>query len=365
MKIGIPKEIISQEYRVSVNPETAKMLLQASHHVFIETGAGVGSGYRDKNYEEIGCEVVSTAAEVFDRSELIVKVKEPSFDEVEMLANKVIFTYLHLSSSKELTHKLLEHNVTGLAYETVVINNQTPMLKPMSEIAGRLALLDSIELLKKSKGGKGKLIAGTSLAEPANVLVIGGGIVGLNAMQMSIGLGASTTLLDLNNDLLKEIKNNYPQVNVAESSEQVIKNLLPIMDIVVGSVLKPGGKPPMLISKDMLSLMEPKSILSDVSIDQGGCFETSRPTTHDNPTYVIDDIIHYCVRNIPSAVPFTATNALNEATKPFILKFANSGLNGLLNDDRLLMALNTFKGRLTNKEVALAHSLDFSDPKDI
>ena len=365
MKIGIPKEIISQEYRVSVNPETAKMLLQASHHVFIETGAGVGSGYRDKNYEEIGCEVVSTAAEVFDRSELIVKVKEPSFDEVEMLANKVIFTYLHLSSSKELTHKLLEHNVTGLAYETVVINNQTPMLKPMSEIAGRLALLDSIELLKKSKGGKGKLIAGTSLAEPANVLVIGGGIVGLNAMQMSIGLGASTTLLDLNNDLLKEIKNNYPQVNVAESSEQVIKNLLPIMDIVVGSVLKPGGKPPMVITKDMLSLMEPKSILSDVSVDQGGCFETSRPTTHDNPTYTIDDIIHYCVRNIPSAVPFTATNALNEATKPFILKFANSGLDGLLNDDKLLMALNTFKGQLTNKEVAIAHSLDFSDPKDI
>ena len=365
MKIGIPKEIISQEYRVSVNPETAKMLLQASHQVFIETGAGVGSGYIDKNYEEIGCEVVSTAAEVFDRSELIVKVKEPSFDEVEMLANKVIFTYLHLSSSKELTHKLLEHNVTGLAYETVVINNQTPMLKPMSEIAGRLALLDSIELLKKSKGGKGKLIAGTSLAEPANVLVIGGGIVGLNAMQMSIGLGASTTLLDLNNDLLKEIKNNYPQVNVAESSEQVIKNLLPIMDIVVGSVLKPGGKPPMVITKDMLSLMEPKSILSDVSVDQGGCFETSRPTTHDNPTYTIDDIIHYCVRNIPSAVPFTATNALNEATKPFILKFANSGLHGVLNDDKLLMALNTFKGQLTNKEVAIAHSLEFSDPKEI
>ena len=365
MKIGIPKEIISQEYRVSVNPETAKMLLQASHQVFIETGAGVGSGYIDKNYEEIGCEVVSTAAEVFDRSELIVKVKEPSFDEVEMLANKVIFTYLHLSSSKELTHKLLEHNVTGLAYETVVINNQTPMLKPMSEIAGRLALLDSIELLKKSKGGKGKLIAGTSLAEPANVLVIGGGIVGLNAMQMSIGLGASTTLLDLNNDLLKEIKNNYPQVNVAESSEQVIKNLLPIMDIVVGSVLKPGGKPPIVITKDMLRLMEPKSILSDVSVDQGGCFETSRPTTHDNPTYTIDDIIHYCVRNIPSAVPFTATNALNEATKPFILKFANSGLHGLLNDDKLLMALNTFKGQLTNKEVAIAHSLEFSDPKEI
>tara|TARA_B100000941_G_scaffold6150_1_gene3917 strand:+ start:201 stop:1298 length:1098 start_codon:yes stop_codon:yes gene_type:complete len=365
MKIGIPKEIISQEYRVSVNPETAKMLLQASHQVFIETGAGVGSGYLDKNYEEIGCEVVSTASEVFDRSELIVKVKEPSFDEVEMLANKVIFTYLHLSSSKELTHKLLEHNVTGLAYETVVINNQTPMLKPMSEIAGRLALLDSIELLKKSKGGKGKLIAGTSLAEPANVLVIGGGIVGLNAMQMSIGLGASTTLLDLNNELLKEIKNNYPQVNVAESSEQVIKNLLPIMDIVVGSVLKPGGKPPIVITKDMLRLMEPKSILSDVSVDQGGCFETSRPTTHDNPTYTIDDIIHYCVRNIPSAVPFTATNALNEATKPFILKFANSGLHGLLNDDKLLMALNTFKGQLTNKEVAIAHSLDFSDPKDI
>ena len=204
MKIGIPKEIISQEYRVSVNPETAKMLLQSSHELFIQSGAGVDSGYPDKDYLELGCTIVDSASEVFDRSELIVKVKEPSFEEVEMLSNKAIFTYLHLSSSKELTQKLLDCNVTGLAYETVVINNQTPMLKPMSEIAGRLSLLDSIELLKKSNGGKGKLIAGTSLAEPANVLIIGGGIVGLNAMQMSLGLGASTTLLDVNNDLLNE-----------------------------------------------------------------------------------------------------------------------------------------------------------------
>ena len=186
------------------------------------------------------------------------------------------------------------------------------MLKPMSEIAGRLSLLDSIELLKKSNGGKGKLIAGTSLAEPANVLIIGGGIVGLNAMQMSLGLGASTTLLDVNNDLLNEIKNNYPAVNVAESSEEVIRNLLPMIDIVVGAVLTPGGKPPKVITRDMLSLMEPKSILSDVSVDQGGCFETSKPTTHGNPTYEIDNIIHYCVKNIPSAVPFTITKTLKK-----------------------------------------------------
>ena len=365
MKIGIPKEIISQEYRVSVNPETAKMLLQSSHELFIQSGAGVDSGYPDKDYLELGCTIVDSASEVFDCSELIIKVKEPSFEEVEMLSNKAIFTYLHLSSSKELTQKLLDCNVTGLAYETVVINNQTPMLKPMSEIAGRLSLLDSIELLKKSNGGKGKLIAGTSLAEPANVLIIGGGIVGLNAMQMSLGLGASTTLLDLNNDLLNEIKNNYPAVNVADSSKEVIRNLLPMIDIVVGAVLTPGGKPPTVITKDMLSLMEPKSILSDVSVDQGGCFETSKPTTHGNPTYEINNIIHYCVKNIPSAVPFTATNALNEATKPFILKFANSGLNGLFNDEKLLMALNTYKGKLTNEEVALAHSLEFTDSKSI
>ena len=239
------------------------------------------------------------------------------------------------------------------------------MLKPMSEIAGRLSLLDSIELLKKSNGGKGKLIAGTSLAEPANVLIIGGGIVGLNAMQMSLGLGASTTLLDVNNELLNDIKSKYPSVNVGESSKQVIEGILPMVDIVVGAVLTPGGKPPTVITRDMLSLMEPKSILSDVSVDQGGCFETSKPTTHDNPTYEVDNIIHYCVRNIPSAVPFTATNALNEATKPFILKFANSGLHGLFNDEKLLMSLNTYKGKLTNEEVALAHSLEFTDSKSI
>ena len=365
MKIGIPKEIISQEYRVSVNPETAKMLLQNSHELFVQSGAGVDSGYSDEDYSNIGCTIVNSAPEVFDRSEMIVKVKEPSLEEVEMLTNKVIFTYLHLSSSKELTEKLLECNVTGLAYETVVVNNQTPMLKPMSEIAGRLSLLDSIELLKKNNGGKGKLIAGTSLAEPANVLIIGAGIVGINAMQMSLGLGASTTLLDINNELLNNIKSQYPAVNVAESSETVIKNLLPMIDIVVGAVLTPGGKPPTVITKDMLSLMEPKSILSDVSVDQGGCFETSKPTTHGEPTYEVDSIIHYCVKNIPSAVPYTATNALNEATKPFILKFANSGLHGLFNDDKLLMALNTYKGKVTNLEVAEAHSVSFTTPKSV
>tara|TARA_X000000950_G_scaffold130826_1_gene163272 strand:+ start:1821 stop:2918 length:1098 start_codon:yes stop_codon:yes gene_type:complete len=365
MKIGIPKEIISQEYRVSVNPETAKTLLQGSHELYIQSGAGVDSGYSDEDYSALGCSILDSASEVFDRSELIVKVKEPSLEEVEMLSNKVIFTYLHLSSSKELTQKLLDCNVTGLAYETVVLNNETPMLKPMSEIAGRLSLLDSIELLKKSKGGKGKLIAGTTLAEPANVLIIGGGIVGLNAMQMSLGLGASTTLLDVNNDLLNDIKAKYPAVNVAESSKEVIENILPMIDIVVGAVLTPGGKPPTVISRDMLSLMEPKTILSDVSVDQGGCFETSKPTTHGDPTYEVDNIIHYCVKNIPSAVPFTATNALNEATKPFILKFANSGLHGLFDDEKLLMALNTYNGKLTNEEVAIAHSLEYSNPKSL
>ena len=365
MKIGVPKEIISQEYRVSINPETAKILLQNSHELFVQSGAGVDSGFSDEDYSNIGCIVVNSASEVFDKSEMIVKVKEPSLEEVEMLTSKVIFTYLHLSSSKELTEKLLECNVTGLAYETVVINNQTPMLKPMSEIAGRLSLLDSIELLKKSKGGKGKLISGTSLADPANVLIIGGGIVGINAMQMSLGVGASTTLLDVNNELLNNIKSQYPAINIAESNENVIRNLLPMIDIVVGAVLTPGGKPPIVIDRKMLELMQPKSILSDVSIDQGGCFETSRATTHGDPTYEIDGIIHYCVRNIPSAVPYTATNALNEATKPFILKFANSGQHGLLNDDKLLMALNTYKGKLTNLEVAEAHSLRYTKLESI
>ena len=184
-------------------------------------------------------------------------------------------------------------------------------------------------------------------------------------MQMSLGLGASTTLLDVNNELLNDIKSRYPAVNVGESSKQVIEGILPMVDIVVGAVLTPGGKPPTVITRDMLSLMEPKSILSDVSVDQGGCFETSKPTTHGDPTYEVDNIIHYCVKNIPSAVPFTATNALNEATKPFILKFANSGLHDLFNDDKLLMALNTYNGKLKNEEAAVAHSLEYSDPKSL
>ena len=213
MKIGVPKEIISQEYRVSINPETAKLLLESSHQLFIQKNAGVDSGYSDQEYTNLGCTILDNAIDVFHQSDLIIKVKEPSLDEVELMKNKMLFTYLHLSSSKILTEKLLECNVIALAYETVVINNETPMLKPMSEIAGRLSLLDSIELLKKSKGGKGKLISGTSLSDPANVLIIGAGIVGINAMQMSLGLGANTTILDINNELLSKIKTQYKKLS--------------------------------------------------------------------------------------------------------------------------------------------------------
>ena len=247
MIIGVPKEIKLQEHRIGLTPDSVKVLVDRNHEVLVENNGGLEAGFTNEDYLKAGAKIITAPEEIFKKSELIVKVKEPSLEEVEMLSNKVIFTYLHLSPSKELTQKLLDCNVTGLAYETVVINNETPMLKPMSEIAGRLSLLDSTELLKKSKGGKGKLIAGTSLAEPANVLIIGGGIVGLNAMQMSLGLGASTTLLDVNNDLLSEIKAKYPAVNVAESSKEVIENILPMIDIVVGAVLTPGGKPPTVI----------------------------------------------------------------------------------------------------------------------
>ena len=365
MKIGVPKEIISQEYRVSINPETAKLLIESSHQLFIQKNAGVDSGYKDEEYTALGCVILDNATDVFNEADLIVKVKEPSLEEVEMMEGKMLFTYLHLSSSKILTEKLLEHKVTALAYETVVINNETPMLKPMSEIAGRLSLLDAIELLKKSKGGKGKLISGTSLADPANILIIGAGIVGVNAMQMSLGLGANTTILDINNDLLSSIKNQYPAVNIGLSSKELIEGLLPTIDVVIGAVLTPGAKPPTVITKEMLNLMQDKSILSDVSIDQGGCFETSKATTHNEPTYEIDGVIHYCVRNIPSAVPFTATNALNEATRPFIARLANDGAEGLKSNSNLLMALNTYNGCLVNQEVADAHNLEYSNPSTV
>ena len=363
MKIGVPKEIIPQEYRVGINPETAQILIENGHELFVQDGAGTDSGYENIDYKKIGCSILDNAEDVFEISELIVKVKEPSFKEVELLKNKTIFTYLHLSSSKELTEKLLEYNVTGIAYETVDVNGELPMLKPMSEIAGRLSLLDCIALLKKSNQGKGKLISGTSLADSANVLILGAGIVGINALQMSVGLGANTTILDINESRLKDIKTQYPEVNTLISTPETISTLIPTMDIVIGAVLTAGAKPPTLITREMLKLMQSKSILSDVSIDQGGCFETSKPTTHDNPTYDIDDIIHYCVKNIPSAVPFTATNALNEATRPFILRLANN--NGVKGDNELIMGLNTYKGLLTNKEVAIAHNLNYTDSDKI
>ena len=363
MKIGVPKEIIPQEYRVGINPETAQLLIENGHELFIQDGAGSDSGYENADYEEIGCSILNNPEDIFDTAELIVKVKEPSFKEVELLKNKTIFTYLHLSSSKELTEKLLEHNVTGIAYETVDVNGELPMLKPMSEIAGRLSLLDCISLLKKNNQGKGKLISGTSLADPANVLILGAGIVGVNALQMSVGLGANTTILDINESRLSDIKAKYPQVDALISTSETINSLLPKMDIVIGAVLTAGAKPPTLVTKEMLNLMQSKSILSDVSIDQGGCFETSKPTTHDNPTYDVDNIIHYCVKNIPSAVPFTATNALNEATRPFILRLANN--NGVRGDNELIMGLNTHKGFLTNKEVAIAHDIDYTDSDKI
>ena len=296
MKIGVPKEIISQEYRVAINPETAKLLIESSHQLFIQKNAGDGSGYSDQDYESLGCTIVDTPSEVFTNSDLI---------------------------------------------------------------------LDAIELLKKSKGGKGKLISGTSLSDPANVLIIGAGIVGVNAMQMSLGLGANTTILDINNELLRSIKTQYPAVNIGTSSKELIEGLLPIADIVIGAVLTPGAKPPTVISREMLSLMQPKSILSDVAIDQGGCFETSKVTSHSEPTYEVDDIIHYCVRNIPSAVPFTATNALNESTRPFIARLANDGVEGLKSNTNLLMALNTHQGHLVNQEVADAHDLKYSNPSNI
>ena len=363
MNIGEPKEIIPQEYRVGINPETAQLLIENGHKLFIQDGAGSDSGYENDDYEKIGCSILNNAEDVFSAAELIVKVKEPSFEEVELLNGKTIFTYLHLSSSKELTEKLLEHNVIGIAYETVDVDGELPMLKPMSEIAGRLSLLDCISLLKKNNQGKGKLISGTSLADPANVLILGAGIVGVNALQMSVGLCANTTILDINESRLSDIKAQYPQANTLISTPETINKLLPTMDIVIGAVLNAGAKPPTLITREMLQLMQSKSILSDVSIDQGGCFETSKPTTHDNPTYDVDNIIHYCVKNIPSAVPFTATNALNEATRPFILRLANN--NGVKGDSELIMGLNTYKGFLTNKEVATAHNLDYTDSDKI
>jgi len=356
MKIGIPKEIKNNESRVALTPGGAKTLIQHGHEVFVETHAGENSGFADEQYVKAGAQILNTATEIFAVAEMIMKVKEPIKSEYKLIRpNQLLFTYFHFASEKELTLAMMESDAVCLAYETVEKADRTlPLLIPMSEVAGRMSIQEGAKYLEKPKGGKGILLGGVPGVKPANVLVLGGGVVGTQAALMAAGLGAHVTIADISLPRLRYLSEIMPaNVDTLMSSTHNIEDLLPHTDLVIGAVLIPGAKAPHLITRDMLKLMQPGSVLVDVAIDQGGCFETSHPTTHADPVYEVDGILHYCVANIPGAVPFTSTLALTNATLPYAVTLADMGWEqACAKFDDLQRGLNIVDGKVVCKAVA-------------
>lgn len=367
MLIGVPKEIKNHEYRIGLTPAGAAELVARGHQVIVQHNGGVGIGFSDEDYREAGAEIVAGAAEVFSRADLIVKVKEPQPEECRMLRpGQTLFTYLHLAPDPEQARLLLESGACCIAYETVTDDKGgLPLLTPMSEVAGRMAAQEVAHCLEKAQGGSGVLMAGVPGVPGARLLVIGGGVVGLNAARIALGMGADVTIADRSISRLQEIDELFDgQIKTLYSTRQAISDLLPQVDAVIGAVLIPGAAAPKLISREMLSLMKPGSVLVDVAIDQGGCFESSRPTTHRDPIYIVDGIVHYCVANMPGAVARTSTLALTNATLPYVLKLADKGVHAaLLNDQHLLNGLNVHKGMVCNQPVAEALGYDYVSGK--
>ncbi len=362
MIIGIPKEIKTHEYRVALTPTGAKTLIDLGHQVVVQSNAGSAIGFNNQDYQISGASIVNSAKDVFNRAEMIIKVKEPQPSECKLLhQDQTLFTYLHLAADKQQAELLIQSGATCIAYETITDDNgRLPLLQPMSEIAGRMSIQSGAHHLEKTQGGSGVLLSGATGVEPAQVLVLGGGVVGMNAAKVALGMGAKVTIL--NRSLSKRLTNfqeKYPsQLTIDLSNQTNIEAQLKSADLVIGAALVAGASAPKLITQDMLKLMKKCSVLVDVSIDQGGCFETSKVTTHDQPTYVIDDIIHYCVGNMPGAVAQTATLALTNATLPYIIKLANQGVQqAMLDDSNLLNGLNIYQGSVTHR--AVAESLNY------
>ena len=356
MKIGIPKEIKNNESRVALTPSGAKTLVENGHTVLVETRAGENSGFTNEQYIKAGAQILPTPEEVYATADMIMKVKEPIASEYKLIRpNQLLFTYFHFASGKELTEAMIKSGAVCLAYETVEKADHTlPLLIPMSEVAGRMSIQEGARCLEKPKGGKGILLGGVPGVKPANVLVLGGGVVGTHAALMAAGLGAHVTIADISLPRLRYLSEIMPaNVDTMMSTSSNIEDLLPLTDLVIGAVLIPGAKAPHLITRDMLKLMQPGSVLVDVAIDQGGCFETSHPTTHADPVYIIDGILHYCVANIPGAVPFTSTLALTNATLAYAVTLANLGWEKAceLNED-LRKGLNIVDGKIVCKAVA-------------
>ncbi|HGS4449522.1 TPA: alanine dehydrogenase [Vibrio cholerae] len=366
MIIGVPKEIKNHEYRVGMIPASVRELVSHGHQVYVETNAGSGIGFSDDDYIAVGASILPTAADVFAKAEMIVKVKEPQAIERAMLKEgQILFTYLHLAPDFPQTEELIKSKAVCIAYETVTDNmGRLPLLAPMSEVAGRMSIQAGAQTLEKSRGGSGLLLGGVPGVAPAKVVVLGGGVVGANAARMAIGLRADVTILDRNIDTLRKLDEEFQgRANVVYSTADAIEKYVLEADLVIGAVLIPGAAAPKLVTQQHIKRMKPGSAVVDVAIDQGGCFETSHPTTHAEPTYIIDDVVHYCVANMPGAVARTSTFALNNATLAYIVKLANKGYQkALLEDAGFLKGLNVIHGKVTYKEVAENFGLDYVDP---
>jgi alanine dehydrogenase len=372
MLIGVPKEIKNNEFRVGMTPNSVSEAVAHGHSVLVQKNAGIGIGCTDEDYRAVGAKISDTAEMIFEKADMIVKVKEPQPNECRMLRpGQILFTYLHLAPDPKQTEGLLKSGCIAIAYETVTDEHGgLPLLAPMSEVAGRLAIQAGARFLEKPQGGRGILLGGVTGVEPANVVVIGGGIVGTESIRMAMGMEAQVTVLDTSIKRLRELKLLFGnKLNAVFSTRAAINQYVISADLVVGGVLLAGAETPKLINREMLKKMHKGSVIVDVSIDQGGCFETSKPTTHEHPVYVVDDVVHYCVANMPGAVPRTSTFALNNATLPFTLKLADLGYKAALLDDlHLLNGLNVYCGKLTNEPVAAAlHSkvkFEYLAPKD-
>jgi alanine dehydrogenase len=368
MKIGVPAEVKNHEYRVAATPAGVHELVRHGHEVSIQRGAGLGSHITDEEYLAVGAKITESADAVWAESEMILKVKEPIAEEYGRLRrDQVLFTYLHLAASRPCTDALLSAGTTAIAYETVQVGNGLPLLAPMSEVAGRLAPQVGAYNLMRFNGGRGVLPGGVPGVAPAKVVVIGGGVSGLNAAQIAVGMGADVTILDINVDRLRFIDAIYQgRLKTIVSTTYAIERAVIEADLVIGAVLIPGAKAPTLVSNDLVSRMKPGSVLVDIAIDQGGCFEDSHPTTHDQPTFRVHNSIFYCVANMPGSVANTSTYALTNATLPYVVKLADQGWQEALRADAALrLGLNTHAGVLTNEPVAVAHGLSFTPAEEI
>lgn len=363
MIIGVPKEIKTHENRVSLLPGGVLQFVRNGHEVLVEKGAGLGSGFSDDAYIKAGATILEDVEEIWKRAEMIMKVKEPIAVEYPRIREgQILFTYLHFAASRELTEAVIQSKCIAIAYETVEKKDGSlPLLIPMSEVAGRMSAQEGAKYLEKAFGGRGVLMGGIPGVPPANVMILGGGIVGVNAAKIAAGMGANTTIMDINIPRLRYLDDVMPKnVRTQFSNESNIRALLPTTDLIIGGVLKPGAKAPHLVTREMLKLMRPGTVVVDVAIDQGGCFETSKPTTHDNPIYIVDDIVHYCVANMPGAVPYTSTLGLTNVTLPYAVQIANKGWEKALSDDpELEKGLNIAAGNIVYKDVAEAFDMDY------